>query len=84
MVPESDIFTEFIPFYGRVPLGKVNYFTNLILVFYMPQASQEDEDYIMSHGGLMSNLVECFTMQIAKRDQTFNENQFFPGNIYDF
>ncbi len=22
MVPENDIFTEFIPFYGRVPLGK--------------------------------------------------------------
>ncbi|TNV81901.1 hypothetical protein FGO68_gene13785 [Halteria grandinella] len=56
------------------------------IVFFFPQATQEEEQFIKDHGGLLSNIVECFTQQIGKRgvDEIFNEGQFFPGYVYDF
>ena len=35
----------------------------------MPQATPEDEEFILKHGGLMSTIVECFTYQIGKKEQ---------------
>lgn len=79
-LPPNEIFTEVIPFYDRVPL-----------VFFFPQATSDEEMFIKEHGGLLSNIVECYTIQIGKRDtpqqqqsQPFNESQFFAGTVYDF
>ena len=47
----------------------------------MPNISDSDKELIESNGGLMSQIVECFTIQIAKR--FFKESHYHAGVIYD-
>ena len=68
------------------------------IVFYLPPATdQERIDFILSHGGQVSNIVECFTHQISmissKAGASFepgftkkqpNPKMYFPGKIYSF
>ena len=50
----------------------------------MPQATTDEEEFIVQHGGLLSSIVECFTFQIGKRESSFKESLFHPGTVYDF
>lgn len=77
-----------MPLLGTVPL-----------VFYLPPGTDQDNiDFILSHGGQVSNIVECFTFQISLisvksasgvYDPGFSKKQpnpksYFAGNIYSF
>eukprot|EP00347_Sterkiella_histriomuscorum_P014169 403361899 len=64
------LFQEKIPYYGYMPM-----------VFYLPNATDADKDFIESKGGLMSSIVECFTYQVTRRP--IKESQFHGGNVYD-
>ena len=46
---------ERLPLLGEVPL-----------VYYLPTGTDQDMiDFILSHGGQVSNIVECFTFQLS-------------------
>ena len=49
------MFTEDISVFGLVPY-----------VFFMPNISNNDTNFINQNGGEVSNFVECFTVQIFK------------------
>lgn len=79
---------EILPLLGNVPM-----------VFYLPQGTdQEHIDLVLSHGGQVSNIVECFTYQLSMIpvksgghgfEDGFSKKQpnpkmYYPGNIYSF
>jgi hypothetical protein len=67
------LFSEQIPVFGFVPM-----------VFYMPHSTKADQDFIMQHGGLVSNQVECFTIQLFKNpfpDKPIDVTQI-PTDLY--
>ena len=68
------------------------------MVFFLPTGTdQEHIDLVLSHGGQVSNIVECFTYQLSLvplTNKSYNEGsfakkqpnpkQYYPGNIYSF
>ena len=59
----------------------------MIIVFFMPQATIEEESFIVQHGGMISTIVEFFTLQIGKRDtgpKGLNDSLFHAGAVFDF
>ena len=59
MIPQNEfnfgLFTEDIHVFGLVPF-----------VFYMPDMTPKENEFIKGNGGEVSHLVECFTIQLYR------------------
>jgi hypothetical protein len=69
----TEIFSVEIPIIGKVPM-----------VFFVPDCSEKNDltKLITSHGGLVSNLHECFTYQISPITAKLQDIEYFYGEVY--
>lgn len=54
------------------------------MVFYIPDCEEKDilKSLIEKHGGLITELHECFTYQLHPLKQGMNQSDFFKGDVY--
>ena len=62
------IFVETLPILGQTPMS-----------FYLPPSKEKNDMklLIQKHGGVISDMHECFTYQIAPLKDSVEKNQYF-------
>ena len=67
------IFVENIPVIGKTPM-----------VFYLPPSDERNDMKLLieKHGGLVSDMHECFTYQIAPMTAEVEKTTYFYGDVF--
>ena len=67
------IFVDKLPIIGSAPM-----------VFYLPPSKDRNDMKVLieKHGGLISEIHECFTYQIAPISEDVPKTQFFWGDVF--
>lgn len=54
------------------------------MVFYLPQSNDRADmkTLIETHGGLVSEIHECFTYQVAPISEDVQKQQYFWGDVF--
>jgi|688.fasta_scaffold512850_1 predicted metal-dependent hydrolase len=69
----NPIFVDNFPEVGQVPM-----------MFYLPHSSEKNDltQIIQKHGGLVTEIHECFTYQIAPLNEEVQPSLYFFGEVY--